>query len=80
MAVFKDENGVWKPGGYAYGWISPPVVPGRIVSSRGISMYPPFLPICRRPISKFADARIVRAAEASSNDSIRKGGASERNS
>ncbi len=80
MAVFKDENGVWKPGGYPYGWIDPPVVPGRGVCGRGISVYPPFLPVSGRQFSKFANARSVRAAEASSNDSIRKGGASERNS
>jgi len=45
MAVFKEKNGVWKPGGYLYGWLNPQILPGRSAFGRSISQHPPFFGI-----------------------------------
>ena len=80
MAVFKEKNGVWKPGGCPYGWMNRQVLSGRGVSGRGISQYPPFPRVSARHFREFPNAQNVRAAAGLSGGSIRKGGGSERRS
>ena len=80
MAVFREKNGVWKPGGYPYRWTGPRVPPGRHGSGRDISQHPESSRVSERLFSSLADARNVRALAASRSGSIRKGGASKRTS
>ena len=79
MAVFKEKNGVRKPGGYPCGWIRPPITPARRLG-RALSQQPPFCRVFVRRLRNPANAQNVRATADSSYGSILKGGASERKS
>lgn len=74
MAVFKDENGVWKPGGYPYGRIKPRNPQGGINLIRGISQYPQFYRVCVRRSDRLNNMRNVRAGLISLDGFVRKGG------
>jgi len=80
MAVFKDENGVWKPGGYPYGRINPRIQQGRLAPDGGTSKYPQFNRICVHLTGGPGNAASVRAASIPLDGVIRKGGGCERKS
>ncbi len=72
MAVFKEKNGAMKGGGYPRGQASARIRPGLPTFEQSISAHP----LAGRDS---ANERNVRAAATTSNGSIRKGGASEKN-
>ena len=80
MAVFKDENGVWKPGGCPYGRAKPRIPQGSLAPDGGTSKYPQFYHICVRRSGGLGNAASVRAASIPLDGVIRKGGGCERKS
>ena len=77
MAVFKEKNGVRKPGGYPCGWMHPPILTARRHFGRALSQQPPFCRISVRRFHSPANAGSVRAAAIPSYGSILKGGANK---
>lgn len=73
MAVFKEKNGPLRADGYLHGRANARIRLGLSALERGIS---PHLYIARDS----ANARNVRAAVTTSDNSVRKGGASEKKS
>jgi hypothetical protein len=80
MAVFKDENGVWKPSGYPNGWINPRNTQGMFDPAGGTSTYPQLHRVCARRFDFInSNEGKMRAASVSLNGSVRKGGDCEKN-